>query len=112
MCHKVWVFETQEKPGCRVSLLGGRRRCCCRCQFLRLARLILVMLLLVVGNHLANVRVVSGRDIMRRAVCEYPITWSASLHWLQFPLIPALGAAYGGPGCGNARECSRSKPWE
>jgi hypothetical protein len=69
----VGIIKHKKVGGHSVPLLRGRS------QFLRLARLLVVVLLLVMGNDLVDVGVVPGRDIEGRAVREDPVTWSASV---------------------------------
>lgn len=54
------VLSEYEMTSHSVSLLRSRSRS----QFLRLARLVLVVLLPVVRNDVVNVRVMPGRDVM------------------------------------------------
>ena len=66
------IIGTTQTPSRNVSLLGSLGG-----QFPRLARLVVDMLLLVVGNDPVKVGVVSGRDVEGRARGEDPVTWSA-----------------------------------
>jgi hypothetical protein len=75
MCHNVGYYRHNNAPppSRNVSLLGSRS------QLLRLARLVVEMLLLVVGNDPINVRVVARGDVVGRAVCKDPVTWSVAV---------------------------------